>query len=953
MKKRLAFILFFLAFLLCLGPIAALADEDRYLEINETNFPDPIFRQWVKDNLAEGKDYMTASEVAEVTTVLVGKEGVQSLKGIEHFTALEELWCEENQLTVLDVSKNTALVELRCENNRLTELDVSKNTALEELNCFANELTSLNVSKNRKLIDLDCSLNKLTSLDVSSNRKLIELDCSMNELTSLDVSHNTALEYLNCSDNQLIALDVGHYTALTTLSCYSNRLIALDVSYNKALESLDCSDNQLTALKVSHNPALEELDCYSNQLTALDVSHDTALEWLDCSDNKLTTLDVSHNEELVALDCSDNRMNMLDLSANATLLDVRMEQTIEGQKLTFVDGSYQYDLFILVPLANMANVTVSDDGDLDKATGKVTFENEIDEFVYQYDTGRGGMDVTVCFEEADDPAVPPTITVQPKDANVMSGEKATFTVKAAGEGTIEYQWFSRPNADGSWSIVDDADSDTYTVIGTKENNGWQFCCCVENEIGEVYSDTATLTVTYHEHTPGEPVRENVAEATCTEEGRCDEVVYCTVCKTELSRTEKPIPALGHTPGEPVKENEVAATCTEDGSYDEVTYCILCQPELSRTEKPVPALGHTPGEPVRENVVPATCTEDGSYDEVTYCIRCQLELSRTQKVEEKHHIPGEPKKENEVPATTETEGSYDEVTYCTRCGMELSREYRIIDKLPIYVTFRTQPKNANVKSGYKATFKVKVKEKHVTYQWYCRASASDPWQKIPGATKASCKVEVSKANDGWQYRCGVTNETEAFSDPATLTLKIRPPVIKTPPKSLTVVSGRKARFKVTVSGPKLTYTWFRRSNAEGEWAAVPGATKAIYEVVASKANDGSQYYCRVQNADGEVRTDVVALTVTSEAAPTIKTHPTDAKVKLGGKAKFKVKATGKNVTYQWYYRTSENGEWILMEGQTSANLTVVATEANIGWQFRCLAKNADGQVYSKAATLFKK
>ena len=136
MKKRLAFILFFLAFLLC-----------RYLEINETNFPDPIFRQWVKDNLAEGKDYMTASEVTEVTTVLVGKEGVQSLNGIEHFTALEELWCEENQLTALDVSKNTALVELRCENNRLTELDVSKNTALEELNCFANELTSLNVSK--------------------------------------------------------------------------------------------------------------------------------------------------------------------------------------------------------------------------------------------------------------------------------------------------------------------------------------------------------------------------------------------------------------------------------------------------------------------------------------------------------------------------------------------------------------------------------------------------------------------------------------------------------------------------------------------------------------------------------------------------------------------------------------------------------------------------------------
>ncbi len=124
------------------------------------------------------------------------------------------------------------------------------------------------------------------------------------------------------------------------------------------------------------------------------------------------------------------------------------------------------------------------------------------------------------------------------------------------------------------------------------------------------------------------------------------------------------------------------------------------------------------------------------------------------------------------------------------------------------------------------------------------------------------------------------------------------------------------------------------------------------MVASKANNGSQYYCYLKNADGDATSVTVTLTVTPEA-PTIKTQPKDAKVKIGAKAKFKVKASGKNVTYQWYYRTSEAGEWVLMEGETSANLTVVATEGNIGWQFRCLAKNADGQVYSKPATLRQK
>ena len=269
-----------------------------------------------------------------------------------------------------------------------------------------------------------------------------------------------------------------------------------------------------------------------------------------------------------------------------------------------------------------------------------------------------------------------------------------------------------------------------------------------------------------------------------------------------------------------------------------------------------------------------------------------------------------------------------------------------------MTFKTQPKSVTVKSGSKATFKVKVKEKHVTYQWYYRAPGAKEWTKIPGATKASYQVAASKANDGWQCRCGVTNETEAFSNPATLTVKTQKPVIKTQPKNLTAKSGKKVKFSVKASGKNITYQWFTRANAESEWQPVAGGNKKDLNVVASKANNGSQYYCYLKNADGDATSAIVTLTVTPEA-PTIKTQPKDAKVKIGGKAKFKVKASGKNVTYQWYYRTSETGEWILLEGATKDKYEVKVTAEMIGWQFRCLAKNADGQAYSKVATLLKK
>ncbi len=570
---------------------------------------------------------------------------------------------------------------------------------------------------------------------------------------------------------------------------------------------------------------------------------------------------------------------------------------------------------------------------------------------YDEETQRlyGKEKLTLSSRDYEPGACSIAIMTQPKDVTVVEGAEATFTVEATGDA-VTYQWYSRTSAAGSWTAVKGATANTLTLVASADMDGWQYRCLLKNADSEIATDTATLYV--REHVPGEPVRENVVEATCTTDGSYDEVVYCTDCGMELSRTHVTVPALGHNPGEPVKENEVTATCTTDGSYDEVVYCIRCKAELSRTHVTVPALGHNPGEPVKENVVEATCTTDGGYDEVVYCTRCKAELSRTHKVEVKHHTPGEPVKENEVPATTETAGSYDEVVYCTRCGAELSRVHKTTDKLPIHVTFKTQPKSVTVKSGSKATFKVKVKEKHVTYQWYYRAPGAKEWTKIPGATKASYQVAASKMNDGWQFRCGVTNETEAFSNPATLTVKTQKPVIKTQPKNLTAKSGKKVKFTVKATGKNITYQWFTRANAESEWQPVAGGNKKDLNVVASKANNGSQYYCYLKNTDGDATSVIVTLTVTPEA-PTIKTQPKDAKVKIGAKAKFKVKASGKNVTYQWYYRTSEAGEWVLMEGQTTATLTVTATADKIGWQFRCLAKNADGQVYSKPATLRQK
>ena len=258
-------------------------------------------------------------KIRAVTELNISDQKLTDLSGIEWFTGLTTLYCDNNQLTELDVSANTALTSLDCYDNQLTSLDVSANTALKFLSCQRNQLTELNVSGCTALTSLRCYNNQLTELNVSANTALKTLWCYDNQLTELNVSANTALKDLECYNNQLTELDVKANTKLTSLKCDYNQLTKLDVSANTALWDLECSRNQLTELDVSANTALTSLYCSSNQLTELDVSANTKLTSLHCSSNQLTSLDVSANTALMLLYCDNNQLTELDVSANTAL----------------------------------------------------------------------------------------------------------------------------------------------------------------------------------------------------------------------------------------------------------------------------------------------------------------------------------------------------------------------------------------------------------------------------------------------------------------------------------------------------------------------------------------------------------------------------------------------------------------------------------------------------------
>lgn len=192
------------------------AVDSEFVEINNTNFPDPDFQKYVNDKIdtadttsgkKDGK--LSKAERDAVTKISITNTNCTDLTGIAYFTNLTELNCYHNQLTTLDVSKNAKLSALRCNNNGMVELNLGDITHLTLLECNDNNLTELDVSKNPYLEELQCRENKLRRLVIGKKYSVKGLYLRGNQLTSLDLSGITG-EILNFDDFwQRCAIDVN------------------------------------------------------------------------------------------------------------------------------------------------------------------------------------------------------------------------------------------------------------------------------------------------------------------------------------------------------------------------------------------------------------------------------------------------------------------------------------------------------------------------------------------------------------------------------------------------------------------------------------------------------------------------------------------------------------------------------------------------------------------------
>ena len=103
-----------------------------------------------------------------------------------------------------------------------------------------------------------------------------------------------------------------------------------------------------------------------------------------------------------------------------------------------------------------------------------------------------------------------------------------------------------------------------------------------------------------------------------------------------------------------------------------------------------------------------------------------------------------------------------------------------------------------------------------------------------------------------------------------------------------------------------------------------------------------------NLVGSAVSEAATLTVLKK--PAITGQPKSVTADPGETVSFRVTASGSDLSYQWYYRTSVSGSWTKSSNGTGATLTIEAKSYRSGYQYRCVVTNSLGSATSSAATL---
>lgn len=130
------------------------------------------------------------------------------------------------------------------------------------------------------------------------------------------------------------------------------------------------------------------------------------------------------------------------------------------------------------------------------------------------------------------------------------------------------------------------------------------------------------------------------------------------------------------------------------------------------------------------------------------------------------------------------------------------------------------------------------------------------------------------------------------------------------------------------GDGLSYRWFYANEGSGKFTETKSFKTAAYQAAMNASRSGRRVYCVVTDRYGNsVTTETVTLTMSLR----LETQPVNGSAHRGEKATVTTKATGKGLTYQWYFANKGSEEFTLTTSFKTATYSLTMNDSRSGRQ----------------------
>ncbi|MBR2759711.1 MAG: hypothetical protein IKD66_00940 [Solobacterium sp.] len=581
-----------------------------------------------------------------------------------------------------------------------------------------------------------------------------------------------------------------------------------------------------------------------------------------------------------------------------------------------------------------------------------------------------------------EPIPVPEIISNPEDAAVTAGENAQFHVTAAGDG-LSYQWQMSKDSGTSWENLNSRKFPTavtadFEIKASTGTDGYLFRCVVTNQYGQTAtSQSAKLTVAVPAPVITSQPEDAVVKA--GENAQFHVKASGTGLKyqwqlskdngnswTTLSGTKFPTAVTA--------DFEIKASTNNNGY---LFRCIITDQygqtvtsknaKLSLEATPVPEIISQP-----EDVeVKAGAKAQFHVIATGVGLKYQWQLSRDNGINWANlngtKFPTAVTADFGIKASTNNNNYYFRCIITDQSGQTVTSDKAklSLEAAPAPV-ITSQPEDAVVKAGENAQFHVTAAGTGLKYKWQLSKDNGSTWTtlsgtKFPTAVTADFEIKGSKTNNGYLFRCIVSDESgqSVTSENAKLTLQSSL-VITSQPEDATVPAGENAQFHVTATGEGLSYQWQLSRDNGLNWANLsktkfPTAVTADFEIKASKSVNGYLFRCVVSDQNGQSVTSENAK-LSLQSSLVITSQPEDAAAAIGENAQFHVTATGEGLSYQWQLSRDNGLNWVNLNGKKfptalTADFEIKASTGTVHNLFRCVVSDQNGQtVTSEGAKL---